>query len=800
MATMTLGRVKVTLPLLIAMSVLGTGCGSVSKLVAGKKGRSSASRLQQRTPQLVSSFTVTADPRTGEFSIRPTEAGVSAQRNAVSAQATPYNRSWDLDLAGRATYNGTTHVLSGNVTLSSTSPTLFQNVKVIVTSISDTNVTVKNGDGVTDLTGANKPFWAFGNLDSSTPITKNWQFSVPTGVGFTFSLALYADVWTTPPGDGGAILGLWFLGSSPASAQGWAVGQGGKILHTTNGGTNWTSQNSNVAVDLQDVCFVNGEQGYAVGNAGTLLGTTNGGKTWRPQSTVHPTQTLHAVAFSSPSNGYAVGTGGLILRTADGGNTWDDRIHPDQETLFDVDTAGGFKVWAVGAAACLLVSADDGNTWSRQELPGAELPFPDEISFNQIQAVDFVDSTRGWIVGASGLMFRTRDGGSSWERLRMGSASDSQPSYIDVKFVSATLGWVTTTDGRFFRTSDGGLNWQEEFLPSGGLLLQTIAATSANTVWVGGTGGVVFASQDASSGPGGTYDFNLTGAFAHLNDVHFPSRTTGYAVGEFGTVLRSTDGGRNWSQLQSAPFGTFTGVFFIDDQTGWIAGSGGIFATTDGGESWARQSTPSGIGALNAVYMIDANVGWAVGTNGTILRTATGGQGVPPSGGWQRPAAGLGSNSQRISGTLYDVKFVGATDGYIIGQSNNTGMLLRTDDGTTWGHSYAGTSEPLFGIGTAPDGAVYVVGGNNTIRKLVGFDAFEQFANVPPGRLLAVEFIDANRGFIVGQSGTLLRTENGGDTWTQMDAGTNRDLHAVDFVDEDTGAVVGSDGVIRVFR
>jgi photosystem II stability/assembly factor-like uncharacterized protein len=62
--------------------------------------------------------------------------------------------------------------------------------------------------------------------------------------------------------------------------------------------------------------------------------------------------------------------------------------------------------------------------------------------------------------------------------------------------------------------------------------------------------------------------------------------------------------------------------------------------------------------------------------------------------------------------------------------------------------------------------------------------------------LLAVSFVDANIGTAVGDSGTILRTSDGGDSWTLQSSGTHAALLGVSFVDANTGTAVGSGGTI----
>ena len=69
---------------------------------------------------------------------------------------------------------------------------------------------------------------------------------------------------------------------------------------------------------------------------------------------------------------------------------------------------------------------------------------------------------------------------------------------------------------------------------------------------------------------------------------------------------------------------------------------------------------------------------------------------------------------------------------------------------------------------------------------------------IPQGNSLgAVTFSDGNTGTAVGYLGTILRTTNGGATWTSQSSGTTNDLLGVSFTDANTGTAVGSSGTIR---
>ena len=85
------------------------------------------------------------------------------------------------------------------------------------------------------------------------------------------------------------------LGGSPAlnamsafdANTAWAVGDGGVILKTTNGGTDWVDQtwSTTNTTDLTGVAAVSANVAWAVGEGGLIIKTTNGGTDWTPQAT-----------------------------------------------------------------------------------------------------------------------------------------------------------------------------------------------------------------------------------------------------------------------------------------------------------------------------------------------------------------------------------------------------------------------------------------------------------------------------------------------------------------------------------
>jgi len=94
--------------------------------------------------------------------------------------------------------------------------------------------------------------------------------------------------------------------------HGWAVGAGGVVLATNDGGRTWRAQASGTDSDLFDVKFFDEREGWAVGGDGAAIHTTDGGASWRAERTGTP-HTLERLFFVGRTRGWAVGFGGTII-------------------------------------------------------------------------------------------------------------------------------------------------------------------------------------------------------------------------------------------------------------------------------------------------------------------------------------------------------------------------------------------------------------------------------------------------------------------------------------------------------
>jgi len=283
---------------------------------------------------------------------------------------------------------------------------------------------------------------------------------------------------------------------------------------------------------LQDVARA-GDRLVAVGQRGHVIVSGDGGRTWK-QGKVPVSSDLTSLYFVDGKDGWATGQDGVVLHSGDGGDSW--------ELQLDGRKANDLLVTAMerNAAAepsettkALLAEA------RRYRDQGPDKPFLD---------VWFADAQNGYVVGAYNLLFRTTDGGKTW-----------QP-------------WFDRTDNRKYFN------------------LYAIRPVG-DDLYIAGEGGLILKLDPASK--------RFKALAIPYNGSFFGVGGAGSAVLVFGlrgNIWRSDDRGLTWAKvdagLRAAVVGTTAadGAFVLADAGGRFA------ASTDGGHSFRpvrlKQSMP----------------------------------------------------------------------------------------------------------------------------------------------------------------------------------------------------------------
>ena len=100
-----------------------------------------------------------------------------------------------------------------------------------------------------------------------------------------------------------------------------------------------------------------------------------------------------------------------------------------------------------------------------------------------------------------------------------------------------------------------------------------------------------------------------------LNSVKFINENTGWVVGEYGTIMKSTNKGINWTKQISTTTNNLYSIYIIDELKSLIVGDNGtILSTTNGGINW--NAYPNIFNSnLRSVYFVNALVGFVACEN-----------------------------------------------------------------------------------------------------------------------------------------------------------------------------------------
>jgi len=442
---------------------------------------------------------------------------------------------------------------------------------------------------------------------------------------------------------------------------------------------------------------------------------------------------LYSVSAPDEKHAVAVGYYGAAYYTNDGGLTWEKGNTGTLTSLYNVSMGDADHGWAVGQRGLILRTEDGGKTWTEQETnkqkEGAHL-----------FSVTAIDKDRAWAVGAWGTRIYTEDGGKTW-RDDSFTINERHPMFV----------WLSPAEKERVRNN-------------------------------------LKVYDDVS-----------------LNDVFcLPGTQRCWLIGEFGYLYYSVDGGETWQQSQiegsaemeplNVPYNTLRVV--KDDvpkleafaeavrDEGHLNVAIEAVASPEEIEEFGDPEDPSELfeileARMQEVRTVLENAG--VPTDRVRLR------GQPP---WDfeeyleddprfldrylesRVASQPGTRVRVIQNPiLFTVRFEDENNGLISGLG---GVILRTEDGgETWEYRRIDRTQALFSV-DARDGKAFAVGEKGLIR--VSPDGGESWTeprdDAFPEIFTFMRDIafspDGSVGFIVGQTGQILRTDNGGHSWEQV--------------------------------
>lgn len=300
---------------------------------------------------------------------------------------------------------------------------------------------------------------------------------------FLSSKTILAQWYLQESGTTADLHGLWFVDS----LNGWACGDSGIILNTSNGGKDWDQQNSTVTTRLEDIFFWDLHKGWIAGESGTIIHTTNSGISWNEQQTMVNNHLLN-IQFVTPLKGFSSGSSSEYLLTEDSGITW--QIIPGDTGIVSNlfywnDEAVGTRWITNGILSLQSFTGDAGMTWSPPIVVG--------FYVNDIWGTRSPYDIFYWDVGKGGNALWIIDDGISSTAF-LGQTEDTLDLYAVTmeREVEPIKLWSVGQQGWIINSIDTGQTWQT----------------------------------------------TISGISSDLNEVSFPLNNRGWAVGDSSVILR----------------------------------------------------------------------------------------------------------------------------------------------------------------------------------------------------------------------------------------------------------------------
>ncbi|MGE5680860.1 MAG: YCF48-related protein [Bacillota bacterium] len=290
--------------------------------------------------------------------------------------------------------------------------------------------------------------------------------------------------------------------------EGWiSVGTGGRLLHTTNAGENWTMVtpfpddtvwcSSDPALSMS---WPDQTHGWQINSIGTRFGisygvviyqTADGGKSW--QKKVLSTKNGDfgfQIQFVDVNHGWLLCFNfstqvSTFFKTSDGGSNWVP--FNGAGIFYFTDVNNGWAFYGSGLDGTqppfkILHTVNGGTDWTEQ--------FSDN-SAGTYNAIFFSDINNGWIVGDQGKVLKTTNGGTNWNYVTNSGINPNDRSKT-VFFLNADNGWISTKDGNGYgviqHTTDGGKSWTRQATPltssQGGNAIFNIYFFDAHNGWL----------------------------------------------------------------------------------------------------------------------------------------------------------------------------------------------------------------------------------------------------------------------------------------------------------------------------
>ncbi len=287
-----------------------------------------------------------------------------------------------------------------------------------------------------------------------------------------------------------------------------------------------------------------------------------------------------------------------------------------------------------------------------------------------------------------------------------------------------------------------------------------------------------------------------TNSFAWFRDVYFFDHKRGWIVGGDGVMLSTEDGGNNWTFAKKFTTDTLLQIYFESETTGWLLCQRNIYArgseassylrrTVDGGQTWEKvEFHDSGRERITRLLFHEDGRATAFGEGGAFY-------------GLQDDKLSWKKNQTGLRYLLLDGAFANEKNGAIVGAA---GTILFTDDGGfTWENAtLLGDRDTKFNAVDFAARGGWAVGTKGRVFRSVGVRLWRQMNSGVTANLNDVYFTSPTDGWAVGDDGVIIRTKDGGMTWTEVGSKSTHKLEKVVF-SAGRGWAVGFGGTVLMY-
>ncbi|MCP2006737.1 YCF48-related protein [Duganella violaceipulchra] len=270
-----------------------------------------------------------------------------------------------------------------------------------------------------------------------------------------------------------------------------------------------------------------GQRLVAAGERGTILYSDDAGASWR-QASVPVGVSLTALQFIDARHGWAVGHQGVVLHSADGGATWSKQLDGIQAAALVLKAAAEVTPQDLERA---LADA------RHLVADGPDKPFLD---------LHFANARNGYVLGAYNLLFKTDDGGATWQPWQQHVANPKGLHLYGMRGTGDAL-YLAGEQGLLLRSIDQGGSFSALASPYKGSYFGLLAARGGALVAFGLRGNAYWSGDQGASWS--KVDTRVQASLAGGAEL---ADGTLVLVSQGGDVLLSRDQGRSFAAQSGA--------------------------------------------------------------------------------------------------------------------------------------------------------------------------------------------------------------------------------------------------------